>query len=195
MAALYRNKLLTVHSEILAGMRIVVWGWSVALTAMKKIFYTPCNKFCFVLWPHTSNFSLPLKYSTKEKTSTSLHLIQGQATWIDWLTYRCVCGGEGIGWRHGPLSQCGKLWKALSSSELHIGLEEAYTETPSQPNVSLFQTLLPSLSFSRRWSQKQSNKPLWADLHSVSASWENQSATPTPRLIRTVMLCEMEPSS
>lgn len=110
MAALYRNKLLTVHSEILAGMRIVVWGWSVALTAMKKIFYTPCNKFCFVLWPHTSNFSLPLKYSTKEKTSTSLHLIQGQATWIDWLTYRCVCWGGGDRMKAWPFIP---MWETL----------------------------------------------------------------------------------
>lgn len=66
IAALHRNKLLIVHSKILTGKRIIVWGWSAVLTTIKNIYYIPCNKSCPILRLYTSNLPLPLKFSMKQ---------------------------------------------------------------------------------------------------------------------------------
>lgn len=78
IAALHRNKLLIVHSKILIGKKIIVWGWSVVLTTIKNICYTPCNKFCPILRPYTPNFPSSSEIFCEARFGTYSQLLAGE---------------------------------------------------------------------------------------------------------------------
>lgn len=78
IAALHRNKLLIVHSKILTGKRIIVWGWSVVLTTIKIIYYTPCNKSCPILRLYTSNLPPSSEIFYEARFDTYSQLLAGK---------------------------------------------------------------------------------------------------------------------